>query len=365
MFGPRPRRSGFTLIELLVVIAIIAILIGLLLPAVQKVRQAAARVQNANNLKQMGLALHSYNDAMKALPPTFGWRPKPAGGALYATGGAYGTTFFHIMPYIEQNNLYNQSLTTQSGFYSTGGPGTKTVYTFPPGTYTYSTLSNGSTVYEYIYDYTQAPYNYGYKFDETITYTSYPQWTAIPNVKAYWGSSINTPVAVFMAPNDPSLYSTNGAYVSYLVNGTVFDVDGIRVQTITDGTSNTMFMAEGYSTCYGTSYRYGQYNPQYPGYNYSYSYSYTYPQAPQNNASYSGSYGYSYMPRFGVVAGSTFQDNPTTSNCNGAVPQGFSSGSIQALMGDGSVRGVTSDVSATSWQAALTPNGNDIVGGDF
>src|SRR5438128_6735390 len=94
--GPRTRRSAFTLIELLVVIAIIAILIALLVPAVQKVREAAARTQCGNNLKQLALAVHNYHDVSKRLPPT----------RLNRDGCASWCVL--ILPFIEQAPLYNQ-----------------------------------------------------------------------------------------------------------------------------------------------------------------------------------------------------------------------------------------------------------------
>ena len=112
----RPR--GFTLIELLVVIAIIAILIGLLLPAVQKVREAAARMSCSNNLKQIGIACHSYNDSNQHLPWGGSMGPGVDSNNTSASGFGPPWTVF-ILPYIEQGNLYTpyqQSITNYTNW---------------------------------------------------------------------------------------------------------------------------------------------------------------------------------------------------------------------------------------------------------
>ncbi|MGL4419691.1 MAG: DUF1559 domain-containing protein [Gemmataceae bacterium] len=218
-----PRRSAFTLIELLVVIAIIAILIGLLLPAVQKVREAAARMKCSNNIKQLVLGLHNYHDTNQAFP---------AARQQIVTPSDTSQVWLHswtpyVLPYVEQGNLFRQyrfDLSWDAGTNtSAGGPIRATLSVFqcpsaPQGTERHAT--RGTTDY---------------------AATTERQW---PN------PFVSAAQAPFVSAGDPN-------YMGILGHTTRTTKAERRLTDITDGTSNTMMLAE----CAGRNLRFIQGQP--------------------------------------------------------------------------------------------------------
>ncbi len=296
-------RGGFTLIELLVVIAIIAVLIGLLLPAVQKVREAAARMSCSNNLKQISLANHHFHDTYGQLAPGFGWWGPPDTPAL---GKAWGIASFHLLPYIEQDNLLKNSLL--GGIYF---PGNNSVYSKPIKTY-------------------HCPSNPSAGPGGTVTLNDGSVWGA----GSYAG---NVQVYCTVDPN----FNVLDFYGTFRLHA-----------SCPDGTSNTIAMTEKYSRCTNAVYTEGgnawarwpvTFDPVFP------------------------CFAWNLWNPSAVGPSSKFQVQPLPfrGNCDPTLASSPHTGGINAGLLDGSVRFLSQSISGQTWWAACTPAGGEVLGGDW
>jgi prepilin-type N-terminal cleavage/methylation domain-containing protein/prepilin-type processing-associated H-X9-DG protein len=305
------HRRGFTLIELLVVIAIIAILIGLLLPAVQKVREAASKIQCTNNQKQIALACKLAETQIGFLPYFYGWYPS----TTPTSGSGWGTQFFHLLPYIEQGNLYNSALTTGVNFDGTN----------PNGSYYSGEANFGS-----------------------------PNFVGLTAIKTYMcPSDYTTPAGGIYSD---SVYTgeaeTLWATTSYAANYNIFGNYMMKTFQFTDGTTNTILFAERLAVCDGTN------NPS-SGEKRATLWDWNEPGANAGHAQWP-IYGY-----YASTSNTTFQVAPLTGQCYYGSPSTPHSSGVVVSMADGSVRNVSPSISQSSWSAANTPNGGEVLGSDW
>jgi prepilin-type N-terminal cleavage/methylation domain-containing protein len=314
------RRHAFTLVELLVVMAIIAILMGLLLPAVQKVRDAAARTRTQHYMRQCAIAAHNYEGARGRFPPALGW-----GNALAPNTGSFGTTFFHLLPYVEMDNLVTYCLKPGTG----------------PGT-------NVAAIYE-------AYYGGG---------TTYPAQTVgyFKPVKSYQDPQNPGQDADGLARGNASGYGAAGwagnfALFGSLNNNNQFvSADAKRtVEDIRDGLSNTIMFAQKYSVC-GQSGGTGGSLWAFDG-----------GLAPGAITPYGPWFAVPFSTS-SVGPNSLFQVAPLpydTANCDPTLAQSTRVTGICVVFADSHTQFISTSVSNATWWALVTPASGDLPGGDY
>jgi prepilin-type N-terminal cleavage/methylation domain-containing protein len=300
------KRGAFTLIELLVVIAIIAILIALLVPAVQKVREAAARVQCQDNLHQLGIAVHGLNDSRRVLPPLCANCSDPATAACFTPANMpYGrnifTMFAFLLPYLEQDNIYK--LLSNNGY-------------------------SGGQYFQPI---------------PVLCCPSDPSINNYMNETAYGGASSWGACS----------YGANNYVFGNPPQGNTLGMCRIPA-SIRDGTSNTAFFAEVFGTCgnggnINGSSEWGSLwadsnSIWRPGYN----------------------LGPGKIGVFGYPPSPLPQDYPDfVSNCDPTTVQSGHDHGLHVGMGDGSVHWVSIGITAGTWAAANDPRDGSILGSDW
>ena len=297
------KRRGFTLIELLVVIAIIAILIGLLVPAVQKIRESADRLRTNNNLKQLGLAVHGFHDNFKKFPDAF------------ASGGAITTNvpmWIQLMPFVEQDNLYRNYTTNYNAIVPTFLAPSDPFNTDPGGKLNFAA---------------------NIRLFGNSTYS-----TAANGVSASAGTTVITPA----------------------VAGTAAIRSGMTLGRFPDGTTNTIMLATRFADC-NNSYSTTAAAATTAGGGTNW---YSHPGL-TTGGFFGGGSNLGAAAR-GTATDSTlmFQVAPTNVLCNGAASiygHGFGTGGMSVALADGSVRNIRADMLPFTYQSSLCPaDGNPL-----
>ncbi len=306
----KTEREGFTLIELLVVIAIIAVLIGLLLPAVQKVREAGARTQSLNNLKQIGLATHGYHDARGRFP---------AMGTYDATTTPrqYYSLYHAILPYVEQENAAREA----------------------------QAAGNSYVLNQYLIK----------TFFSPLDRSTGDGFVSLAGGNRGGGASYGPNFQVFGSrqyayPTNPQLlfggYPAAGLTVEQVCDG-----KSTLAASIPDGTTNTIMFAEHYAQCPGDG-------------------SVTYNGATQSHRfihMWSFSFGIHApaSPHIGYGSPLPPQDKPTLQECDFFRPQSMQNGGCGACLCDGSVRLISTRVTEATWRLLLNPADGQVLMSDW